>query len=213
VTQERDQELAALYRAGATEEPPAHLDRTIRDAARRATRSPLARFTPFSGRWPLALSAAAVAVMTTTLLVYQVVPDPSLVDEEWVPRQETTAPVPEVSPPNVRESSRAAPADGGQAAPPAAPSRDGALRSMQKEGGPASLMRLPANRAADEGRGEDVGARVSAPAAVERELAAIGRLLAAGDIAAARRRLEAFVERHPDHKLPAALGTLMDPEP
>ncbi|MDZ7753447.1 MAG: hypothetical protein U5S82_17835 [Gammaproteobacteria bacterium] len=222
MTGKRDQELAALYRVAAIEEPPAHLDRTIRDAARRATRSPLARFTPFSGRWPLALSAAAVVVMTTTLLIYQVDPDPILVDEDMVPRQETAAPAPDAvpAPPSASdaatENRRPAPANGDppvllrEAVPPPAPASDRALPSREKEGGgtPARLMHLPRSKAMDQAHDDDAGAG-GLPSGAAAELAAIRRLVETGETKVARRRLESFVERYPDYELPPELDALL----
>ncbi|MBI4191287.1 MAG: hypothetical protein HY525_12215 [Betaproteobacteria bacterium] len=75
---ERDEQLAALYRAAAHDEPPPALDDAIRAAARRAVASkPRLAGSPFSRSWRVPLSIAALIVLSVSLV--------TLIDEEGPP--------------------------------------------------------------------------------------------------------------------------------
>ena len=65
----RDEELSRIYRQGAREESPVALDEAILAASRRAVRSrPRPASGPFSGRWTVAVSLAAMLVLSVGLV-------------------------------------------------------------------------------------------------------------------------------------------------
>ena len=73
MTPHDDERLSALYRAGTQEEPPAHLDQQIRDAARRQA--------PRRHRgWMPALATAAVLVLAVAVMIR--VPDERVEDSD-----------------------------------------------------------------------------------------------------------------------------------
>ena len=59
-----DTDLSKRYRAESTEEPPAHLDKNIVTAAKKAVTDKKAGSGPFSKRWYMPLSAAAIVVIS-----------------------------------------------------------------------------------------------------------------------------------------------------
>lgn len=63
----QDQELAALYRASAQEQPSAGLDARILAAARGAASVPRPAATSWVSRWRIPVALAATVVLTTTL--------------------------------------------------------------------------------------------------------------------------------------------------
>ncbi|MDX1434627.1 MAG: hypothetical protein R3286_19455, partial [Gammaproteobacteria bacterium] len=71
---EGDSELSRAYRAGAAEEPPAHLDRGIRLAAARRARAARPAHGPFSRSWVVPASLAAVLVLSVSVVVLMAPP-------------------------------------------------------------------------------------------------------------------------------------------
>lgn len=65
---EHDATLAAAYRAGAHEEPPAHLDAAIRAAARREVGAGPRRVSPLHA-WRMPVSLAAVVMLSVTVVL------------------------------------------------------------------------------------------------------------------------------------------------
>lgn len=117
--------LSRAYREQATEEPPAHLDRRIRLAARRRARS----HGPFARSWTVPASLAAVLMLSVSVVVLMAPPDaqdPSLRDLPAPPatpraRGEdagSRAPAVESVPDDARGAARARDAE--NAEPPAA---------------------------------------------------------------------------------------------
>lgn len=225
----RDEQLEALYRRAAREQPSPQSDRRILEAARRAVAHPLARFAPFGGHWPLAVSAAAVVVASATLVIYLVdLPGPYLDESEVAePRRPSAAaerlggemaPAQPVAPrpPAAPPASTVAPsapraktfqgAPAGDALAPQVERRRLLSAPPPERAGEAAAMGEAMDGAREEGMG--LGAGVASPAPAD-ELAAIRRLLAAGDRDGARRLLADFVDRHPDHPLPAELEALL----
>lgn len=107
-----DRDLSTLYRAGASEEPPAALDRHIADAARKVDRIPVwRRFLSLWGGWQIGVGAFAVAVLSISLVTLMDVQDgmapdagapPAATPSFSAPRADVTRPEPEEA---VRSSS------------------------------------------------------------------------------------------------------------
>ncbi len=94
---EQDEQLAALYRAGADAGPTVHLDDAIRAAARREVAAGPRRAGPH--RWTMPLSLAAVIVLSVTVV--------TMMREQGADRLETmTLPPPAASEPAVPAETR-----------------------------------------------------------------------------------------------------------
>ena len=94
---EHDEQLTALYRAGADDAPPAHLDDAIRAAARREVAAGPRR--AGSRRWTTPVSLAAVIVLSVTVV--------TMMREQGVDRLETmTLPPPPASAPAASAEAR-----------------------------------------------------------------------------------------------------------
>jgi len=113
-----DPRLSGLYREGAGEEPPAHLDAAIRAAARRevGARPRPTTWSPFPAGWrmPLALAALLVVAATVVSLVMEER------REEFKVADRVVAPTPSPAP-EVASSAPKAAADGEAPRPAPAP--------------------------------------------------------------------------------------------
>jgi hypothetical protein len=63
-----DKEISALYRDASQEQPPAHLDDAILAAAKREVRAGPKPLSPFSTKWTLPFSLAAVIVLSVSVV-------------------------------------------------------------------------------------------------------------------------------------------------
>lgn len=112
---EHDPQLAALYRAGTTAEPPAHLDDAIRAAARREVAAGPRR--SVARRWAVPVSLAAVLVLSVSVV--------TMMREQGADRPESMSlPTPE-TPAAAMQSEIAEPP--AAVAPQAAPKRRSAM--------------------------------------------------------------------------------------
>lgn len=84
---ERDDNLARLYRHAAHEEPPAQVDLAVMDQARRALRQ--RAWSPFGGNWLTGGAVAAVALLCVVLVVVmQGQPDPGVSPDATTPAEQ-----------------------------------------------------------------------------------------------------------------------------
>lgn len=171
-----DKDLAALYRAASTEEPPAGLDARILAAAREAA-VPRAPRPSFATRWrvPFALAASVVLATSLTVLVREQKEDPSQLGTP----AETAQPAPPAAPP------AAAPTAGATAktAPPTAEPARAETRQAKPEH--SREANRPAPRAADEARRDAKSDASAASAASSGSLAAERKAAQAAPAAAA----------------------------
>ena len=65
-----DQKLSALYKKASNEEPPAHLDDEIMALAHRETEKHKHPVSPFSGKWQISASMAAILVIAFGLITF-----------------------------------------------------------------------------------------------------------------------------------------------
>lgn len=136
--------LSQLYRQGAREQPPTHLDTAILAAARQAAATPAPRH-GVRLRWALPVSLAAVLVLSVSLVTLMT-PHTGVVppaDEVPVPATET-APPPVPAAPGRAPMSMSGPTGG--AAPEPAPPPTPAATSTQGAA-PTAAPRRPAARA------------------------------------------------------------------
>ncbi len=192
----QDPGLSALYRRGATQEPPADLDRRILGQARGAitpvqAQQPRQRREPWPSRW-LAIPLSAVAGLLLALgLAWRMV--------ELPPEVGLTQPSPG---PGLL---RPAPApvtlakDAADAAPPAMSARPSA---------PAAVSQLREFREAAKAE----KAIEPLPTEALDTLQAIRQLVLQGDREAAIEQLTAFRRAHPHYPLPADLAGLVKTE-
>lgn len=195
-----EDKIRELYRQSASEQPPAHVDEAILAASRKAVSakapSPLLRsVAPFSGRWQLPVSLAAV-VMVAVLLV------PLLQQES----RDAEVPVP----------SAVAPPDAAVSAPPALmrqivaePKKHKAR--LEKDSVPAreeseKPEAVLAEDALSVGRAR--GAAVAE--APDQWLKRIVALIEKQDEQQAVAELREFVRQYPEYPLPPALQALRD---
>jgi hypothetical protein len=189
-----DDRIKDLYRQSATEQPPAHLDEAILAASRKEALSEEQRpAAPFSGRWQLPVSIAAV-VMVTVLLV------PLLQEEQHEEeRYDTATPVPSTVTPYETDLS----------VPSAVIQQEVAVPRKQK-----ALMRPEAVPAREESeKAEDVQLTDSIGDTVmsgepDQWLNRIEALIDTGDETDALAELKKFKRRYPAYPLPPALEAL-----
>ncbi len=176
---EHDPQLAAAYRAGSQEQPPAHLDAAIRAAARREVGAGPARGGTTPVRvWGVPLSLAAVVVLSVTVVL--------MMREEGMDRPDAlTRPVPAGNAP------RSVEADAARKKAPSAESKDSVASPLPAAtpapvaapAGPASAPELKQRAADAELRALD--------ATAARAKTATGRADEEGDPGARRERMQA----------------------
>lgn len=170
---EHDPQLAALYRAGADAEPPAHLDDAIRAAARREVAAGPRRTA--ARRWGLPVSLAAVLVLSVSVVTLMREQGADRLDQPQAPAaamqsEIVNKDIAETPAAVVRE---AAPKRRSAAAPAAAPPAETRVPAPAPalSGGVAE-----AERGATESRAKTMAAesanRAEEPAAVRRDYAA-----------------------------------------
>jgi hypothetical protein len=203
-----DDDIAALYRKAEDATPPASLDQSILAAARNAfadeagTRKP--GRSPFSGRWPVAVSLAAVIVVAILL----------------VPLIEHQAPSTESAPPSAMDDryNKVEPAEAKKAVRERLPeSSPGYLyapapaleESVRDEGDASTISRsgaaAPATAPESQSRAQArLNAAGGSPLAIftpEMWLAKIQQLIDSGKIREASDELDRFRQAHPDYVL------------
>jgi hypothetical protein len=208
--------VSSLYHQTPRATPRPELDAKILAASRRAVRSRPRVAGPFSGRWTVAVSMAAVLMISVILV-------PLLRQESNGPPEvpaRRSAPVPApaestrlspetVAPSRERDAGKAlAPGADDAASPPvSAPRSERAipLEALRKSepGNPYAPALTDQAMPQAEVRVDD-----SSPAA--RRLREIERLMQTGDMARARTMLEAFVRDYPDYPVPPAIQTLLN---
>jgi hypothetical protein len=222
MTEDRDPNLQAAYRALGAEEPPRALDEAILAAARRPRRG-------WVQRWSVPLSLAAVVVLSVvvTLRIQHEQPAPV---QEKAPVAETPAapaappaPAP-AAPVQIRkEASSAKPVPPPAAAPQPFPSvmQDKAAEQAAGAGAPAagvasvegSLSRseaeaarmLESRSAPAPAAARLMAAKPALPETPEQELEHIAKLRADGRHDEADKALAEFRKRLPDYRIPAAV--------
>ena len=214
VMKQDDDRIKDLYRQSATEQPPAHLDEAILAASRKAVSAKCHRApsrllrsltlprpaAPFSGRWQLPVSIAAV-VMVTVLLV------PLLQEEQHEEeRYDTAKPVPSTVTPYETDLSVPSAVIQQEVA---VPRKQKAQMRQQK-----ARMRPEAEPAREESeKAEDVQLTDSIGDTVmsgepDQWLNRIEALIDTGDETAALAELKKFKRRYPAYPLPPALEAL-----
>lgn len=173
-----DRRLSGLYREGAREEPPPHLDAAIRAAARReaGARPRASTWSPFPSGWRLPLAVAAMLVIATTTV--------TLVMEERGEKlhlaEQRAAP-----PTAPTVASPAAPAVAPATAPPLAAETAGPALEPKKQAPPPVADRVPAAPPKLAERGGNFVPEPPAPVSAESERQS-ARQSAAGTAAGAR---------------------------
>jgi len=189
-----DDKISDLYRQSASEQPPAHVDEAILAASRKAV-SAKPSVAPFSGRWQLPASLAAVVVVAVLLV-------PLLQQES----RDTEVPVP----------SAVAPRDTAVSSPPALMRQKVAepkkhKARLQKDAAPAreESEKLEAVLAED---ALSVGRTRSAfvAEAPDQWLKRIEALIEKKNEQEAVAELREFVLQYPEYPLPLALEALRD---
>jgi hypothetical protein len=190
----RDPDLSALYRRGATQEPPAELDRRILGLARAAIAPPPRPWRlrlPWRPRW-LAIPLSAVAGLLLALgLAWRMVelpPEVGLTQPSPGPGLLRPAPAPVTTP-----------KDAADAAPPAMSARPSA---------PAAVSQSREFREAAKAE----NAIDPLPTEALDTLQAIRQLVLQGDREAAIEQLAAFRRAHPHYPLPPDLAGLAKTE-
>ncbi|GMQ87671.1 MAG: hypothetical protein BMS9Abin08_0876 [Gammaproteobacteria bacterium] len=206
-----DDRIRDLYRQSASEQPPTHVDEAVLAASRKAVstkcpRAPsrllrsltlLRSVAPFSGRWQLPASLAAVLIVTVLLV-------PLLQQES----RDTEIPVP----------SAVVPRDTAVSAPPALMQREVAAPKKYK-----ARLRTDAAPAREElEKMEEVlaedalltgsGRSAAVAEAPDQWLKRIEALVDSGDEKAAVSELQEFNLRYPEYPLPPGLEVLRDKE-
>jgi len=200
VMKQDEDKIRELYRQSASEQPPAHVDEAILAASRKAVSakapSPLLRsVAPFSGRWQLPVSLAAV-VMVAVLLV------PLLQQES----RDAEAPVP----------SAVVPPDAAVSAPPALmrqmvtePKKHKAL--LEKDSVPArEESEKPEAVLAEDALSVGRARRAAVAEAPDQWLKRIVALIEKQNEQEPVAELREFVLQYPEYPLPPALEALRD---
>jgi hypothetical protein len=197
----RDPGLSALYRRGATQAPPADLDRRILSQARAAiapgqSPQPRQRRRPWPSRW-LAIPLSAFAGLLLALgLAWQMLeelpPELGLTQPSPGPGLLRPAPAPVTTPESAADATSLA-------APPVMSARPSA---------PTTVNKLREARAV--AKAENAGDPL--PTEALDTLQAIRQLLLKGHREAAVEQLAAFRRAHPQYPLPADLASLVKTE-
>ena len=209
-----DSELSRRYRGAAGDEsPPAGIDDHLRAAARREVRSGPRRFAILSSAWTRPLAAAAVIVLAVGV-VLQISRDDDMVHVketgatlDSATRQ--TADEPESVPQPGAETPRALEFESDHVPAtresPAQPPPQAPVQSpVQAPARERSQSALPDATRSEPSRATDLD---DAPDP-ETWLNQVRRLVARGEMEAARQRLERFTERYPAYPVPQDLREL-----
>ena len=204
MTAGHDDEVQKIYREGSAEEPSVALDRAILKAARESV-APAAK--PQKPGWlrfslPLQLAFSVVLVVMLALTVDRNPPDAPALTDSAEPRQAPGSPANEAEAHLSAPQASTAPARRAERkmeATPAAPRVPGKAQADSAEKAGAGDVAAPA------------GARLSEATSPSDWLAAIERLAAAGDKAAAGVELAAFRKAYPDYTVPERLEKLLAP--
>jgi len=214
---ERDPKLQSAYRALGAEQPPPALDEAILAAARGTAR-------PWTRRWAVPLSLAAVLVLsvTVTLRIQHEQPDsevPAPAKREIVQAREPVKPEAEraalepAGKPALRRESRAFPPASQDRAvaqrpaqAPAPPPAEAPALAKRQDAEASSAAAAPAMRAMQRERvaAERTVASQASPSP-ERELERIAELRKQGKHDEADKALAEFRKRYPDFKIPDTL--------
>lgn len=191
VMKQDDDRIKDLYRQSATEQPPAHLDEAILAASRKAVSARRRPVAPFSGRWQLPASLAAVLIVTVLLV--------PLLQEE--PRDA-----------GIPASSTVTPSDAEVATPPAVMRQDVAAPRKQKarmrpEAEPAREAREVLEKKEDVQLSDSIG-ETDMTGEPGQWLKRIEALIDTGDETAALAELKEFRRQYPAHPLPPGLEAL-----
>ncbi len=194
-----DPGLSALYRRGATQEPPADLDRRILAQARSAISTPRSRWwrQPWQPHW-LARPLAAVAGLLLALgLAWQMLDEipPELELTRQTPRPGLVRPAP------APETALQGAADATLAAPPAKGARPSA---------PTAKDVSKAGQVREAAKAENTGEPL--PTEALGTLQTIRQLVREGHREAALEQLAAFRRAHPQYPLPDDLYSLVQAE-
>ena len=202
VMKQDDDRIKDLYRQSATEQPPAHLDEAILAASRKAVSAKCPRapsrllrsltlpwpVTPFSGRWQLPVSLAAVLIVAVLLV-------PLLQEEP-----------PDVGAP---ESSTVMPYDADLSAPPSVRHQEVAAPKKQKAR--KRLEMQPAREKAEQEQAvllREMAGDADVTGVPDQWLERIEVLVDAGDETGAFTELQEFKRRYPAYPLPPVLEAL-----
>lgn len=191
-----DSELSRRYReTGKEAGPPPHIDERIRAAARGEVNARPARRERGRPAWTGPLAAAAVMVLAVGV-TFHMARDPGTVSRE-------------ASPPPVHDEA------GKQSGQPESSAGSGVRGARSLEYAPD-----PGRASATDPSVRKESARTSAPdgQALKPDeapeprawLSRIRELVAQGDAQAARDQLRRFVERYPEHEIPAELAALLE---
>lgn len=208
------QEVTRRYREMGAEEPPRALDDAILSAARRSAR-------PWTRRWAVPLSLAAVLVLSVTVTLRIQHEQPGIESPVPVAREaarEAQKDVPPAAkardplPPRVEKPSRPAPRSEPQPFPPAQDAAVAAAPAPAPSPAPApAAASAPAELAAPvqalSKRPEAPSARSMAPEpeTPERELERIAQLRRDAKHEEADKALAEFRRRYPDYRIPAPM--------
>ncbi len=202
-----DAKVSQRYRELATEEPPRALDEPILAAARRSAR-------PWTQRWAVPLSLAAVVVLSVAITLRIQHEQPGIELPEAVPK-ETAAAAPKAaapaSPAPVEETPRR-PKPMARKEPEAFPSAMQDKAAAEKPAASAAAP-APAPASAPAPAASGAAARQAEPAAParlmaetpERELERIAQLRRDGKHDEADKALAEFRKRYPDYRMTDAL--------
>ena len=190
VMKQDDDRIKDLYRQSATEQPPAHLDEAILAASRKAVSAKPRSATPFSGRWQLPVSMAAVLIVTVLLVPLLQEEPPDLVTPE---------------------SSTVMPYDADLSAPSAILPQAQEIAEPKKQKARSRLEIQPAREEAEQEQAvllRGMAGVADVTAVPEQCLKRIEALVDAGDETAAFAELQEFKRRYPAYQLPPGLEAL-----
>jgi len=215
VPDDEDPMVSSLYHQTPQETPRPELDAKILAASRRAVRSRPRVVGPFSGRWTVPVSMAAVlmiAVILVPLLRQESDGPPKVPARRSVPvpapAESTRMPPESVAPSRELDAGKAlAPSADDAASPPAAApplQRSVPLEALQK-----SEPRSPHAPAFTYQAMPQAEVRVDDSSPAARRFREIERMMRAGDMARARTMLEVFVRDYPDYPVPPAMQALL----
>lgn len=183
-----DQRISALYRQGRDVEPPAAVDERILAASCRAVGTRPRALGPFSSRWPIPVSVAAVLLIAIAVV-------PLMTRETQQDIGSTVGGSRQEAAPQMEAPARE-PAAGRSDAPALQERRTNGLSHKQRLAEPVAPASEPAS--------EETTPRAAREAA-ESTLARIAKLIDEGRLEQARREMRAFRQAYPSHPVDDAL--------